>query len=437
MNSNLKQNEINEFDINRFKMKYYLKFLKYIKKGKYEEAFKFFETILNLEKPNYSADSNFYLYLLNNILYLPKHYRDYAQKIKVADIVTYPNDSLRNEIRIEAFRKNFSLAIQKTKELNTTEINDIISLSLLIYNCDVNKKNKRKVLELIEAKRYKQAINYLEQKNSTCEFDKLEIYSLKLLHKIRNIIENNIKPTTSSIKTSNIYYAIEEENYELALSLRSYNNKFNNKEDQEDIIYLLLSDLCALIKGDLKFEHNSDDELESYKPQKIMLNKPLYEERRMAEEYHQKLLNEQGIILLEYMDYKQEQTMIDCLQRYSDIELFKIGSDKESKLVLRYKPFITEYINMKHLIKKGSLAYEQGEYDLCIKCYLRLLQIGEPRANIYAKLGLAYMKNNDKEKAITHLTVADELSKQQNMSFDFTYLVYKLKYEDNNTKKIK
>lgn len=72
------------------------------------------------------------------------------------------------------------------------------------------------------------------------------------------------------------------------------------------------------------------------------------------------------------------------------------------------------------------MAYREGNYDVCITEYLKLLQFGQPKAITYAKLGLAYMKKHDKDKAIDYLTVATELNKQEDGKLDFTELISNL-----------
>ena len=114
------------------------------------------------------------------------------------------------------------------------------------------------------------------------------------------------------------------------------------------------------------------------------------------------------------------------VKEYPDMVSFSIGEGDNRQIVLRYKPFIDEYVDVKNLINMGNLAYKEGNYDSCIEDYLQLLQFREPKAFVYAKLGLAYMKKWEKDTAIDYFTIATQLSKKEDGQFDFTELIASL-----------
>ena len=72
-----------------------------------------------------------------------------------------------------------------------------------------------------------------------------------------------------------------------------------------------------------------------------------------------------------------------------------------------------------------------------------LLNMYGPRAFLYAKIGLSYLKMKDKTNAIQYLWLSTEISKQTQEGFDFTELIQKItgKYlvdeSKNETKKIR
>lgn len=145
--------------------------------------------------------------------------------------------------------------------------------------------------------------------------------------------------------------------------------------------------------------------------------------KKFIENKHQLLLNGQGMILLRPMNDESRKRVHEMVKEYPDIVSFSIGEGENKQIVLRYKPFIEEYVDVKNLIKKGNLAYKEGNYDDCIKNYLQLLQFREPKAFVYAKLGLAYLKKGNKKTAIDYFRVATQLSKKEKGEFDFTELV--------------
>lgn len=148
-----------------------------------------------------------------------------------------------------------------------------------------------------------------------------------------------------------------------------------------------------------------------------------------SEFIHSKLdkLYEKGIILLRPMDAKRRKGIHNIVKGIPDVVSFSIGSDTNRQVVLRFMPFIEEYVDLPVIAKKGNSAYSKGEYDDCIESYRKLLEFGHPKSWVYAKLGLAYMKKFDKDTAINYLTIATELAKEEKSDLDFTELIDSLR----------
>src|SRR5699024_2284453 len=117
------------------------------------------------------------------------------------------------------------------------------------------------------------------------------------------------------------------------------------------------------------------------------------------------------------------------VQNIPDVVSFSIGTDNKHQIVLRFKPYIDKYVDISTILKEGTAAYQSGDYDLCISKYRQLLEFGNPKSYVYAKLGLSYMKKSNKELAIDYLTVANELAKEEKINFDYTELIAFLKGE--------
>lgn len=138
-------------------------------------------------------------------------------------------------------------------------------------------------------------------------------------------------------------------------------------------------------------------------------------------------LYEKGIVLLKPMDSNRRKGIHNIVKDIPDVTSFSIGSDSNRQIVLRFKPFMVEYLDFSATAKEGNNAYNNGQYDDCIESYRKLLEFGKPKAWVYAKLGLAYMKKFDKDTAIDYLTIATALSKEEQNDFDFTELIASLK----------
>lgn len=144
---------------------------------------------------------------------------------------------------------------------------------------------------------------------------------------------------------------------------------------------------------------------------------------------YQKLddLSERGIILLRPMNQERRREIHDIVQKIPDAVSFSIGFGNNRQVVLRFRPYLSDYVDIKELSIRGSEAYKNGDYDACIDAYRQLLEFGEPKVYVYARLGLAYMKNSNIDLAIDYLTVATELSKNVDSYFDFSELIASLK----------
>lgn len=149
-------------------------------------------------------------------------------------------------------------------------------------------------------------------------------------------------------------------------------------------------------------------------------------DQAFIEAKHQMLLNGHGIVLLKPMNEARRKNIHRLVERYPDMKSFSIGEGKNRRIVLRYRPFLKEFISINDLINQGNDAYKQGDYQTCIDAYLKILQFGTPRSIVYAKLGLAYMKMKNMEEATSYLTVATQLSKKEKQRLDFTELILKI-----------
>lgn len=137
-------------------------------------------------------------------------------------------------------------------------------------------------------------------------------------------------------------------------------------------------------------------------------------------------LHENGIILLKPMDNTKRKSIHEYIKCLPDVASFSIGEGEVRQIVLRHK--LNEYIDIPKIAKEGNEAYNSYNYDLCIEKFRKLLGINNPKTWVYARLGLAYIKINNKKMAIDYLTIATELEKKEgNSNKDYTELIASLK----------
>ena len=141
--------------------------------------------------------------------------------------------------------------------------------------------------------------------------------------------------------------------------------------------------------------------------------------------------------ILFFIYHKDESNLLSILETY-DVVSFDIEYEGLKQLALRYKPLITEKINIVEVAREGNKAYKNGDYNLCINIYRQLLEIGEPKSWVYSRLGLAYMKKWNIKQAIDYLKVATSLGNQEEAEYDFSELIDSLKGIDvSENKKVK
>ena len=151
-------------------------------------------------------------------------------------------------------------------------------------------------------------------------------------------------------------------------------------------------------------------------------------EKEFMDKKYEELLDKKGAILLRNMNDSRIDRIFAMVENYPDMVAFVIGEENKQQVVLRYKPTINECVDAKNFITLGNQAYKERNYNECIADYLQVLQFFDnPKAFVYAKLGLAYMKNMQIPLAIDYLTIANDLAKKENVDLDFIDLIAQLK----------
>lgn len=233
-------------------------FLRCISEKDYETAFKYFEVLADTDNPYYSADSNFYLYLLSIITDVPDKHKEYARYLKIEDIRVdfhdkrYRDIPQQNKIRIAVLQRKFPYALKQLKDLiaqhGSLTVQDIITRALLFQAVETETISKNTLLDLAKNKSYEEIAEYLEEKQKRHDLSLTDSYTLRLVNELMNIQESHQIPEKTVFQSEKLFEAIDGNNYELALNLsESYNNK-NNINSSENTINLLLSDMYSLIK---------------------------------------------------------------------------------------------------------------------------------------------------------------------------------------------
>lgn len=386
-------------------------YLKSIIDKNYIDSIKYLEQIRRIDI-NHIKDINLYLYLLNFITTLPKEYQEYVKSLNYNDILL--NENTCNDIDIKTINKirkftmqqKFVIALNNINDLtNTNNINITILKVLLSEAIIIQNKAKIDIMNLLKKNKYIEISTYLHQNASRYNLSSSDRATEQLIDVLTSIIDTNLLPQKQVSTTTNLFEAINGQDYELALKLSEKYIKKNKIAEDENIIYMLLVKINELIFK-INTKENNQSEQEDYKEQ---LLKSIIEK-----------VYTNGIAIVPDID-------ISGIDNIKDTILFSVGNNENKKQVLRYRKYCTTSIDKSEVIEEANKLYNNGEYDLCIEKYKQLFSFKNVKTWVYVKIGLAYLKNKNIDAAIEYLTVANYISKTNNQKYDFTNLILELK----------
>ena len=303
-------------------------------------------------------------------------------------------------------QQKFVIALNNINDLtNTNNINITILKVLLSEAIIIQNKAKIDIMNLLKENNYIEISTYLHQNASRYNLSSSDRATEQLIDVLTSIIDTNLLPQKQVSTTTNLFEAINGQDYELALKLSEKYIKKNKIAEDENIIYMLLVKINELIFK-INTKENNQLEQEDYKEQ---LLKSIIEK-----------VYTNGIAIVPDID-------ISGIDNIKDTILFSVGNNENKKQVLRYRKYCTTSIDKSEVIEEANKLYNNGEYDLCIEKYKQLFSFKNVKTWVYVKIGLAYLKNKNIDAAIEYLTVANYISKTNNQKYDFTNLILELK----------
>lgn len=244
---------------NHIKTNYQL-FLINVQNKNYESAFKFLNTLFKLDKIGFK-DNNYYLYLLNIITEIPESYKEYCNTLSYDSIKIsfqdnrYNNIALRNTIRSAVIHGKFSYAKKNFDKIllqnEKITAKDMLVSELLDQVNKVEKDSRNKVIYLLKSKKYDDAIKYLLNKQTKFNLSMEEQYCILLIKKIieiKNTMKIPMKKNKKIDNLSNIFEAIDIEDYNSALIICEKRNDVYHIPNDNHSLYILLKEICDLIK---------------------------------------------------------------------------------------------------------------------------------------------------------------------------------------------
>lgn len=148
-------------------------------------------------------------------------------------------------------------------------------------------------------------------------------------------------------------------------------------------------------------------------------------ERSFIDRQHQLLLERKGVVVLKFMDKAKRERIYEIVKNYDDMVAFSIGDGEQKQIVLRYKTKGYKQLDVSKLLRIGREDYYNLDYEGTIEKYLQVLSILEnPKAFIYAMIGLAYLKKFQMERAVDYLTIATAKSiYEKDDQYDFSNII--------------
>lgn len=224
-----------------------------IKDGKFEDAFKTFETVMPYM---YYRHSNFYLYLFGMLIDLPEQYREKVRRFEFNDIhyisQTEPVkiQNMKDKERSFVFQKKFNKALEVHKELLSVMRYGIYE-NLTFYLINAAKATqqhyRKKVVNYVVRKDYYMALKVsqiMQNRNLDAVFDN-SVYML--LSDINWMLDKNKAVDVSKGKADDTITAIEKGNYDLAQNLYDEMHEKKGVYFSYDILDMLLYDVNSTI----------------------------------------------------------------------------------------------------------------------------------------------------------------------------------------------
>lgn len=225
-----------------------------IKKGDYQKVYEIFANLEKNHPERNSASNNLYLYLLSIIAPVPEEYIERTRQIESKDIVlTYAvGTKVENEIRKAISQNKFAYACKLINERMQREKDYSVKFELLralvIEAIEWNKRFRTKLYNLIENEKYEEVVHTLMQEQSKRRLSEQETNILLIAHAIVSVRKTKIIPEPVMNNANNMQEAIIDNNFALALKINEDFLEFNNINQEENLVHILLTKLISVIE---------------------------------------------------------------------------------------------------------------------------------------------------------------------------------------------
>lgn len=391
-------------------------FLCNVRIRRFNSAFKYYVLLDRNAHKGIVKELNLYLFLLNDLIDLPEEYKKYLASLSSNDYLidennpSYSNIDLQNSLRISILEKEYREAykIVQSKDYWYAKKPEDYFRSCLTEITQRIIQRYTSVLNLLKNGLHGACLKIYQDNLQQGKLEPEEYIAYLLLKKLIHADANDIADDNISPELKELYKAIKEDNYELALSIAN----IIDLKDCKFIIEFLLNKLIA-------------------NAQKVLNNQ---EGTELLNKYREKVANE-GLVFLEPMPDE----LIEKLQlAASDDESIKVKIIKNSypKKSIPYLVFIDKTMKYNEIREERSTGYRfyfSGDYEKSTEHLRKVIASGKAVVKDYSLLGLGYLRQNKTYLTVTYLRMATYLSEMNGGIYDYTDLINKILRKDRGT----
>lgn len=378
-----------------------------------------------LKESERKNDANFYLLLVGYLYGFSEEYEELIcdfDKLKEEDILLSqqdPNfDIEENEMRKYFYEKNYYKANQYIDPLYTGRkltFEEELEKELILKMMARIRKLNRMIERCLIDNNMEELYRGLELESKKKNFQKSTEYIYKVVSKYVEIKNTNELPVVDNTSITNTLDAIDKNDFKTALSLLDRYNEEKNIHKKSGL-YLTLEKINELInevkKNDKVVKKENIEEKLSIRDKKII------------EEKIKQLRSGRVAVLLDPMNKIRRNLVHTYLRDYPDIVSFSIGEENERRIVMRYRPIIDEFVNIKKVQDEiDYYVFKEHDYKEAYSRYQLLLRIGVPRIKTYGECGLTLLKLHKTDEALDCLKIATIMAKENKMNLDYTNII--------------
>lgn len=468
--------DMEDFDIN---CQLFYRALKQIKVKK-NRIFKHFDIMYErLVGYGRDYDANYYMFLLGNLYGTSDKDNKYNQFDKYKDVFIdleesnilipfedssyYYENMIRKNVFSNLYHNVNTIIDKRFADGKHMSLEDLIEKELLLKWIIRKRTINKELASYLQNNDMESVKNLLNKEDERRNLTNTNEYILKLVNSYLTIQKNGIIPIIK-YNGDNLFEAIDGNNYKLALDLVEKRMK-DYSEEKENNLHMMLKSMEKLISSkkvlemeDVKLDNSVLSEIRPIKTDlhgeyfefgpHINTSVPLVLTNREMQSIDSKvkeLHKGRSIYLLDPMSKEKRRLIREYVSTmYDDIVAFSIGDEatNERRLVLRYKPIVTERINISATANEAYSLYLEGNtyanddrynaaqqmYEESAEKYALLLMIGKPIPKTYARFGKTLLKLRRKSEALDCLKVATILSLEQGDKYDFSELIENIEF---------